>query len=297
MSRSTTTSPQKKSSHNTPSPTSLKPKTPKKEWNSYLTDDDRFKVTKQELLRRKQLMISKHNILHDVIEDDQMTGTMTPSKLKMKSPTSVSKAAITPSNNEMTSLDLLTLESEHEEPTSDIEDAHEQPVHAETIHDKKTYIMTPSITPKKAKGKKKTSSSKSKASKTVAALKTRQQMIAEVMASTISDGSMNSDYDRDDQDEQDDDDFAYHLHQHFPRQQVDSFASPAARKVHTKSVSPKTSMVNSSTHSRRPFISHSDQMADRDIHEMGEEIKALLQEMKYYEELAGKKKIFDTEVS
>ena len=32
-------------------------------WNSYLTDDDKFKLSKQELLQKKKLLVSKHNIL------------------------------------------------------------------------------------------------------------------------------------------------------------------------------------------------------------------------------------------
>jgi hypothetical protein len=35
----------------------------KKAWNGYLTDDDKFKMSKSEILRRKSLLISKNNIL------------------------------------------------------------------------------------------------------------------------------------------------------------------------------------------------------------------------------------------
>lgn len=38
-------------------------KTARPTWNMYLTDDDQFKLTKQELLKKKKMMISKHNIL------------------------------------------------------------------------------------------------------------------------------------------------------------------------------------------------------------------------------------------
>jgi hypothetical protein len=34
-----------------------------KEWNSYLTDDDKFRLSNNEVLKRKQQLISKHNIL------------------------------------------------------------------------------------------------------------------------------------------------------------------------------------------------------------------------------------------
>lgn len=35
----------------------------KKEWNSYLTDTDSFKLSKEEMIKRKALLLSKHNIL------------------------------------------------------------------------------------------------------------------------------------------------------------------------------------------------------------------------------------------
>ena len=35
----------------------------KKEWNTNLTDDDKYKLSKEEMMRRKKLFISKHNIL------------------------------------------------------------------------------------------------------------------------------------------------------------------------------------------------------------------------------------------
>ena len=38
---------------------------PKQEWNSYLTDADQYKATKEDLLKKKQLLVSKHNILAD----------------------------------------------------------------------------------------------------------------------------------------------------------------------------------------------------------------------------------------
>jgi hypothetical protein len=38
---------------------------PAKEWNSYLTDADRYKITKEEELRKKQLLLSRHNILSE----------------------------------------------------------------------------------------------------------------------------------------------------------------------------------------------------------------------------------------
>ena len=37
---------------------------PKPEWNDYLTEPGKFALSKTEQLRRKQLAISKHNILH-----------------------------------------------------------------------------------------------------------------------------------------------------------------------------------------------------------------------------------------
>ena len=39
---------------------------PRPEWNSYLTDDDRFKLPKEKVLERKSLFVSKHNIMHSI---------------------------------------------------------------------------------------------------------------------------------------------------------------------------------------------------------------------------------------
>jgi hypothetical protein len=46
------------------------------EWNMHLTDDDQFKLTKQELLKKKKMLLSKHNILTN--------GGNTPVKTKVR---------------------------------------------------------------------------------------------------------------------------------------------------------------------------------------------------------------------
>jgi hypothetical protein len=43
--------------------TARRPSGRKKEWNSYLTDTDSFKLSKEEMIKRKALLLSKHNIL------------------------------------------------------------------------------------------------------------------------------------------------------------------------------------------------------------------------------------------
>lgn len=281
-----------------PNKTSTKPKS-KQEWNTYLTDHDRFKITKDEQVRRKQLLISKHNILQDF---DQPLDT--PSKTNAKSPHSISKAVLTP-RQDATSLDLL-LDSDGIMSESERE--------AEVSDALKAEAGT--TTPMSSKKGKKKAVSSTKAKKAAAnkeaasatAMQRRQVMIAEVMASTYtSDPSQDDDED----DEEDDADFAYQLPKQYPsspiRQNLESTKfTPSPRRKMGSTSSPKGSFaMSSSTQSRRltttqtssQFITTHDQLADKDVQDMSVEIRMLLQEMKYYEELSGKKKVFDSEVS
>ena len=43
-------------------PKTAKKESRKKEWNQYLTDSDKYKIDKNDVLRRKKLFISKHSI-------------------------------------------------------------------------------------------------------------------------------------------------------------------------------------------------------------------------------------------
>lgn len=98
-----------------------RPAAPRKEWNSYLTDGDRFKMTKEEELRKKQLYVSRHNILaadsdiiaSKVVSDRPVKGCSKPSS----SPTNTAQSTSTPQltaaeNEEVNALDLLGSDNE-----------------------------------------------------------------------------------------------------------------------------------------------------------------------------------------
>lgn len=48
----------------------------KKEWNMYLTDDDKFRLSKQEILAKKKLLVSKNNNMHmEKTKSESLTST------------------------------------------------------------------------------------------------------------------------------------------------------------------------------------------------------------------------------
>jgi hypothetical protein len=84
---------------------------PKPAWSSYLTDDNRFALTKEEILRKKQLLISKHNILNDGSKGSTRTppsSKAVASGTKTYSAESYSEKSHVEDFNDVTALDLIS---------------------------------------------------------------------------------------------------------------------------------------------------------------------------------------------
>lgn len=123
----------------------------KEEWNTYLTDDDKFRLTNEEILRRKQQLISKHNILlnpSSIVTTPSSPSTTLSSFHKTSSSSIIKKSKLKKSKlnsndktkeemmskgkgkdkllKEFTSLDLLNNYSELEITDDDYDDVHEE---------------------------------------------------------------------------------------------------------------------------------------------------------------------------
>jgi hypothetical protein len=92
---------------------------PAKEWNSYLTDADRYKITKEEELRKKQLLLSRHNILS---ESSRPITTYPTSRATTSTAATVSTPGRVVNDGELhgeaTALDLLGSDGENVETTT-----------------------------------------------------------------------------------------------------------------------------------------------------------------------------------
>jgi hypothetical protein len=86
---------------------------PKPEWSDYLTEDNRFALTKEEILKKKQLLVSRHNILNGTSKISTPSPKAT-TKNKTSSPKnpysagSYSGAKARKGNGDITALDLLS---------------------------------------------------------------------------------------------------------------------------------------------------------------------------------------------
>lgn len=80
-------------------------------WNDYLTENDRFKLTEEELLKKKKLYVSKNNIMSPGYEPPrsvlQQRGSKEPSKSYKASSDQKEKETESDEKEEFTSLDLL----------------------------------------------------------------------------------------------------------------------------------------------------------------------------------------------
>jgi hypothetical protein len=92
---------------------------PAKEWNSYLTDADRYKITKEEELRKKQLLLSRHNILS---ESSRPITTYPTSRATTSTAATISTPGRAVNDGELhgeaTALDLLGSDDENVEATT-----------------------------------------------------------------------------------------------------------------------------------------------------------------------------------
>lgn len=88
---------------------------PKKEWNEYLTDISQFKLSKEELLRRKRLLLSPNNILfasdRKNAQNSPSIHTPTPTAKRSKRPKSIDLRMENNSNQSNSTLARTTVDS------------------------------------------------------------------------------------------------------------------------------------------------------------------------------------------
>lgn len=214
----------------------------KQEWNSYLTDGNRFKITKEELEKRKKLLESKHNILSDNYQPPKLTHK---AKMKIKKLTEETieeqesnlesmSANVGSLDGGKSSLDLIALDSDNEE-------THQTP-------SKQQNYSTP------RKSNKSTDNQHKSSSKT-----------------------------------------------NTPRSVASKDEDTRERRQSSRSLSPSktiqySSMSNIKTPTKQPFIGADDRIEDEDVGSMLDEIKVLLTELRYYEEVSGRKSILEHKV-
>lgn len=80
-------------------------------WNDNVADPERFKLNQKELLKRKELLVSKHNVLSENYKPPKERSILH----KLKTPKKLSKSQPSSAQKRMDSLDLLTRDSEDEE--------------------------------------------------------------------------------------------------------------------------------------------------------------------------------------
>jgi hypothetical protein len=125
---------------------------PKKEWNLYLTDENKYSVSREELLKRKALFISKHNVLSDGYTPPPVTIRSKKSIIGHREP------HYDEQKREVTSLDLLALSSDEDDNDDDENTIHRnddhqrygQPISQEACPDfaRKTSTITEVVSQK-----------------------------------------------------------------------------------------------------------------------------------------------------
>lgn len=215
----------------------------KQEWDNYMTDGNRFKVTKEELEKKKKLLESKHNILADSYQPPKLSNK-SKSKLKKLAQESIQEQennleniAADSLSGGKSSLDLLALDSDNED----------------------NNMLFTTVTPKKA----------TKPS-TITTPRTPSKMKSPHHSSSHSVEDSNK----------------------AEQRRMISRSPLPTKQIHY------SSMANIITPSKQKtsFISTDDKLPDEDIAVMMNEIRTLLTELRYYEEISGRKSILDQEV-
>lgn len=84
---------------------------PKPAWNDNVADPERFKLNQEELLKRKELFVSKHNVLSENYKPPKERSILH----KLKTPKKQSKSQPSSAQKKLDSLDLLTRDSQDDE--------------------------------------------------------------------------------------------------------------------------------------------------------------------------------------
>lgn len=308
------------------------------EWNNYLTENDRFKVTPDEIRKKKKMMISKHNVIatlfHSDDEEEQGVEGSSPRRPSRGSAISgtpssaghnksgVSELTMSSGQNDrlsgdVNSLDLLVLNSDHEGEEDESEEGEEgedvvdhDDSEGENMEDgdvEKQNLVTTSTDKNTNVGKKKIVNKKSvsKKSTTVGVKKTVGTKKAPVVSPDVrknlfpesesEDDEQGSEYGFNERDRlHKTGRVQYNLVANKQRfNQTSALKSAPAPSPATKSSigSPSTSVSNSHRGRSTAFFSPKDAMSDRDLKDIAYEIKTLLDEIKYYEELSGQRPI------
>jgi hypothetical protein len=137
----------KRKSHQVPQKKKCVPFVPKDDWNTYLTDADQYKVPEEEIVKKKQQYVSKHNILSDQYQPPKpKTKLKVPKAPKDLFDSNEETTFIESSGEKHNSLDLLELDSEGNHEESDAEEEEpEKENHVEFMKTKRTVV-----TPRKA---------------------------------------------------------------------------------------------------------------------------------------------------
>jgi len=64
----------------------------KKDWNASLTDEKRYALSPEEVVRRKQLFVSKHNVLHSDVPVASVKSIMQETRARVRAAAAVAQA-------------------------------------------------------------------------------------------------------------------------------------------------------------------------------------------------------------
>jgi hypothetical protein len=251
------------------SPQKRRPPAPKKEWNDFQNDPNRYKLTKEEELRKKQLLVSRNNILTTTVHVG--SGKYTPSA--HKPPVQVAATAgsnAQPTEMDHTEVDALDLLG------SDKEDAHTTPVAS-----KKKKVVSSAMKAKLA----------SKENKRPDTVESKKSPAAPSSSSSNSKLRRNLDHEYDASEAS------------CEEEVVKERASRTPSPTHKHRIG-STSFTSSSGARRTPTTRSSPHNAshsapasvekDYDLVYVADEVRSLFSELKYYEELSGRRSILDT---
>jgi hypothetical protein len=259
------------------SPLKRRPPAPKKEWDSFQNDPNRYKLTKEEELRKKQLLVSKHNILTDTVQMGSGSYVSRNQKGPVRAPITVGVAGSVAETTEMvhTEVDALDLLG------SDKEDQHTTPVASK----KKRALSTTKKTMKSAtkvsqRPDDKVASRKSPTAPSNSNSKLRRNLDHEYDASEASSC---------DEDEEVVNERPARTPSPSHKHRVggsSNFASSSGTK--------RASTTPRSTPGSASRSAPASAEKDYDLVYVADEVRSLFSELKYYEELSGRRSILDT---
>lgn len=212
----------------------------KQEWNDYLTEDNQFRISPEELLKKKQLLVSKHNILSEQYQPPKL-------KTKVKQLKTKIQHLTTNHNN--------TKEKDHTPTTTRVKLREEHQQHERERGEQSTSL----------------------------------DLLELDSDEETEEDEISSDYD--------------HVHHQNRSQSVrkhsniaDRSSSPVNHASTVRNLPFKSSKQQKSSQKKK-FFSTTEKIPDDDLSTISKELILLFQELRYYEELSGKRSILQTDVS